>query len=92
MLKSVLVGEIVNSDVGENRELASLSGGFRDCSTDNVITCKRMRNEANIENPFQKAKTEQEFRVNYSLFQPFDYFDDLLWPLCHIPDCDSTYC
>ena len=42
MIKSVLVREIVNSDVGENRESANLCGGFRDCSTDNAITCTRI--------------------------------------------------
>ena len=47
MFKSVLVREIVNSDVGENRELANLKDGFRDCSTDNVVTCTRI--ETNIE-------------------------------------------
>ena len=52
MIKSVLVREIVNSDVGESRELANLSGGFRDCSTNNVITCTRI--EANIEKSLSK--------------------------------------
>ena len=54
-LKSVLVREIVNSDVGENRGLANLSGGFRDCSTDNVITCMRII-EANIEKSHSKSQ------------------------------------
>ena len=50
MIKSVLVREIVNSDVGENRELANLGGGFRDCLTDNVITCTRIeaKNEKSL--------------------------------------------
>ena len=44
-----------------------------------------------LKNPFQNAKAEQDFRVNYSLFQPIDYFKDSLWhmALCHIPDCYS---
>ena len=54
MIKSVLVREIVNSVVGENRELANLSGGFRDCSTDNVIACTRI--EANIEKFLSKCQ------------------------------------
>ena len=89
MIKSVLVREIVNSDVGENLELANLGGGFRDCSTDNVITCTRI--EANIEKSLSKCQTEQDFRVkyNYSLFQPLTISTILLWPLCHIPDCYS---
>ena len=29
-----------------------------------------------LKNPFQNAKAEQDFRVNYGLFQPIDYFDD----------------
>ena len=74
VLKPVLVRETVNSDFGENRELTNLSGGFRDCSTDNVITCTRI--EANIEKSLSKSQNRQNFRVNYSLSQPFDYFDD----------------
>ena len=55
VIKSVLVREIVNSDVGENRELANLGGGFRDCSTENVITCTRI--EANIEKSLSKCQS-----------------------------------
>ena len=52
----VLVREIVNSDVGENRELANLRDGFRNCSTDNVITCTRI--EANIEKSLSKSRNK----------------------------------
>ena len=77
MIKSVLVREIVNSDVGESRELANLRGGFRDCSTNNLITCTRI--EANIEKiPSKKRKqSKSDFLVNYRLFQPlipYSYF------------------
>ena len=54
MIKSVLVREIVNSDVGENRELANLGGGFLDCSTENVITCTRI--EDSIEKSLSKCQ------------------------------------
>ena len=56
MFKSVLVREIVNSDVGENRELANLKDGFRDCSTDNLITCTKI--EANIEKSLSKSQNK----------------------------------
>ena len=52
LIKSVLVREIVNSDAGENRELLN----FRDCSTDNVITCTRI--EANIEKSLSKSQSK----------------------------------
>ena len=55
MIKSVLVREIVNSDVGENQELANIGGGFRDYSTDNVTTCSRI--EANIDKSLSKCQS-----------------------------------
>ena len=59
MIKSVLVREIVNSDVGESRELANLSGGFRDCSTNNVITCTRIEAKKSLSK--NQDRTSQTF-------------------------------
>ena len=71
MIKSVLVREIVNSDVGENRELTSLCGGFRDCSTDNAIASTRI--EAYVAFP-ATTKTDMQLFITLRLLQRYIYF------------------
>ena len=66
MIKSVLVREIVNSDVGESQELANFSGGFRDCSTNNMITCNRI--EANIEKSLSKNQNRTRLSCQLQAF------------------------
>ena len=75
----------MNSDVGESQELASLSSGFRDCSTGNVITCTRI--EANIEKSLSKSqnRTRLSRQSGIWLFQQF-----FCGPPFYIPDCYST--
>ena len=73
MIKSVLVREIVNSDVGENRKLANLGSEFCDFLTDNVITCTRI--EANIEKFLSKCQSRTRLSRQLQRISA-NYFDD----------------